>query len=146
MNFFQMKFLDLFFDKSALHVRYSDYLDNYQRLYDILENDSRKAYKYLLDMFKDIKDIPDAFKNPLISQISDVSRIISKFKGPILSQSIYGTEAAVGYNIRRFLVGLIIEASITNCGLPYVPPLSKDGKVIDSSEKDQEDSKRSNNS
>ncbi|KAK8894420.1 hypothetical protein M9Y10_022854 [Tritrichomonas musculus] len=135
LNYNEDSFLRV--QKSALHVRYSDYIDYYQRLYDHLKAEPKDAYDDLLKMFE---NLPDK-ERLLISQISDVARVISRFKGPILSQTVYENEKGVGYNVRRFLVGLLIEAAITNCGLPYMPPMEGD-KIIDSSEKDEQRLKR----
>ena len=56
----------------------TNYFYNYLKFYDELENNPKLAYKYLLGMFKKIKDVPKEFEKPLISQIGDVSKIISK--------------------------------------------------------------------
>ncbi|KAK8835712.1 hypothetical protein M9Y10_040530 [Tritrichomonas musculus] len=133
LNYNEDSFLRV--QKSALHDRYLDYIDYYQRLYDHLKAEPKDAYDYLLKMFE---NLPDK-ERLLISQISDVARVISRFKGPIMSQTVY--EKGVGYNVRRFLAGLLIEAAITNCGLPYMPPMEGD-KIIDSSEKDEQRLKR----
>ena len=118
--------------KSAIHVLYSDYIVYYKELYNYLKAEPKDANGILLKMFE---NLPDK-ERVLISKINDVATVISKLKGPILSQILYENERGVECNVRRFLVDFLIEAAITNCGLPYIPP--KDGnKITDSSENDK---------
>lgn len=133
-------------DKYAKFVRYSDFINYYSRTVDKLKNSPQESYRWLMRIFKStdqggifsqdiLNQIPESFRNPLISQLSDVAKLLYTFKGPILSQITYENEESLGVNIRKLLLGVLIEACVTNCGLPYIPPMEEGTTTISESSK-----------
>ena len=134
-------------DKSALHIRYDDYKSYYHQYKHEFVNNPKMAYNQFMSLYSKFSNDDDeplkdfihdihGYEQPLISQIFDIAHIIYTFRGPILSKSIFSIEAGIGRNVRRLILGLLVETAIANCGLPYNPPLDDNGEINESSDGD----------
>ncbi|OHS98298.1 hypothetical protein TRFO_35297 [Tritrichomonas foetus] len=138
-------------NKSALNIRYSDYISYYNTILNEYKANPARSYEIFTNIYKNQEIFPvgrdhqlikDDFSAPLISQIGDVARIISTFKGSVLSQNLLENEKGIGRNIRLFMLGLLVESGFANCGLPYEPPTDDQNNISESAMNDTKRLKR----